>query len=188
MTCETFTYSAHKTDYSVCCAAGPNEAPSAPPQGVFSAGPLSPLIVQLWMWMQCYVSGVITLGSGLKLKPMSSQPSHIFRLPSSGPCEPPRAVRVNRSMMRKLRRLQRLQPAIRFDGPAYRPIGTRPDLSDAQYLEYMIRRHKWNRVRIHGLGERRSVALFKSMTAKRLLGFATKLAAPLMCHAPISPD
>jgi len=185
MNCETFTYSAHETDYSVARAAGPYEALVPAPRGALSAAPVPLAVLKLLMWMRWYVSGVLETFAAPKLS--ASQPSHIFRLPSTNPAVPARCVRVNRSMLRKLRRIQRLRPQD-FDGTAYRPAGTRPDLSNSQYLEWMIRKYKWNRVRIHRLGGRRSVALFKCLTARKFRGNSACVGRALLCHAPISPD
>lgn len=117
-----------------------------------------------------------------------SQPSHMWHVPSAAPNAPARAVRVNRSILRKLRRLERLYPPSYFDGPAYRPEGARPDLSESQYLEYMIRLHRWSRVRTHGLGLRRRDRMLRVIACLDLQGAAASLGLSGICHAPLTPD
>lgn len=193
MRCETFTYSAHETDYSVSGVSAPSrlgrsETSSAEElsRGSLSASPISIAMFKFWMWMQWHLSGALETLTAPKY--VTAGPSHIWTVPSANPNAQVRAVRVNRSIMRKLRRLQRLHPPSYFDGPAYRPRGTREDLSENQYLEYMIRKHKWSRVRIYGLGLTRADLMQRSISLLCLQGNGTHFAMSAMCNAPISPD
>ena len=58
--------------------------------------------------MKLHVSEYLSQDSLLALP--VSQPSHIWHVPTAKLDAPHRAVRVNRSILRKLRRLQRLHP------------------------------------------------------------------------------
>ena len=138
------------------------------------------------MWIQWHLSGA--LETFTQPKYIVTQPSHIWVAPSANPDAPVRAVRVNRSIMRKLRRLQRIHPPSFFDKPAYRPEGTREELSMSQYLEYMIRKNKWSRVRVHKLGLTRADLMQRSVGLLCLQGDSAILAMAASCNAPMSPD
>ena len=182
MKCETLTYSARATDFSVACAAGPNEALITPPNGALSAAPISIVLLKFLMWMQCHFRSV--LGVVASKPKLAADPSHIFVIPNADGSKPARALRVNRSLARKLARLRRIRPASAFDGPAYRPEGTRPDLNETQYLEYMIRKHRWSRVRIHRLGLSWREVVKQSENAPCDMTFIRTL----ICSAIIAPD
>ena len=82
-----------------------------------------------------------------------SQPKHIFVLPTNEADSPLRAVRVNRAMARRLARIARLRPEAFNNKTDNLPDWVRA-LPAGQYLDYMIRVHKWNRVRVFGLSTR----------------------------------
>ena len=83
--------------------------------------------------------------------PAQSTPTHIVHIPSSEPDAPRKAVRVNRAMMRRLRRLVRLRGASYFDGPSVGDECRRLGLTLRQYQDYLIRCQGYSRVRVYGL-------------------------------------
>ena len=186
MNCETFTYSAHETDYSVASAAGPQEAHFYTPHGAVSAAPLSEAVIRFWMWMHMQFAAYLEKASAPR--PLATEPSHIFEVPSSDVSAPRRAVRVNRSMMRKLRRLQRLHPPSYFDGPSMGDELKRLGFTMTQYMNYMVRRKKWSRVQVFGLGMRRRDFMGQAFTLLSLRGAAQNFAMADMCHAILEPD
>ena len=186
MNCEDFTYSAHEADYSARYAAGPDEALSPSPHGAYSAGPLSEAVIRFWMWMQLQLSSY--LEKAAMPRSPATEPSHIFQLPSSDASAPARTVRVNRSMMRKLLRLQRLYPPSYFEGPSLGDELKRLNLTMVQYIEYMIRCKKWSRVRVYGLGAVKSKSSGQAQERFRLRGRAINLEMAGRCNALLSPD
>ena len=193
MNCEDFTYSAHEADYSARYAAGPDEALSLCTHGAYSAGPLPEAVIRFWMWMQLQLAGYFEKTAAprsVSSEPshITSEPSHIFQLPSADPSAPARAVRVNRSMLRKLRRLRRVHPPSYFNSPAYRLAGPRDDLSTGQYLELLIRLYGWNRVLTYRLGRIKRKSIGISRWRFRLKGRAVNLDMAVICNALLSPD
>ena len=183
---EALTYAAHETDYSVRASAPGISGRSTSPQGELSAAPISEAFLKLWMWMSLQVMGC--LGKcGLQKAIPDSTPQHIFVVPSNNPDAPQGAVCVNRSILRKLRRLERLRPESFYEKGVPNPAWVKA-LSPNQFLDYMIRVHKWCRVKVHRLGGGTWNKLRRA-TAK--LGLQMDLVSvPLAtkCQALLSPD
>jgi len=185
MKCETFTYSAHVTDYSVRASAPSRmgrlpaslEVADSPAQ---MSAPVSALCLQLWIWMQLQIATCLTIVPLPRI--VCSQPKHIFVLPTvEGEDEaeaPRRALRVNRAMSRRLARIARLRPEAFSDWSGAPPDWVRA-LPVGQYLDYMIRVHKWNRVRVFGLSTR-------GRRANR--GGVLSLGQPANCNAILMPE
>ena len=190
---ETLTYSAVPTDYSVANASVPtilgrleSLQGSVSPERALSAAPLSAGVLQFWMWMSLQISACLAKCS--PARQAVSEPSHIWQVPSANSDAPERTVRVNRSMSRKLRRLQRLHPPSYFDGPAYRSAGERSDLSETQYLELIIRRYRWSRTQVYRLNPTRRDLMWQAVRWAGLQGDALCLLKPATCLALLSPD
>ena len=100
---------------------------------------------------------------------------------------PMRAVRLNRSLKRKLARMQRRglvgSPHLRAEESQFEDA-----LSPTQFLEHMIRTRNWSRVRVYHLGltrkDRRRIAVIWA----DLQGCRKAIAESLMCRAPLCPD
>ena len=156
MKCETFIYSAHVTDYSVRASApfrlgrlpASLEVADWPAQ---MSAPFSALCLQLWIWMQLQIAACLMILPLPRI--VCSQPHHIFVLPTETDDAPRQAVRVNRAMARRLARIARLRPEA-FSNWSNSPPDWVLSLPAGQYLNYMIRVYKWNRVRVFGLSTR----------------------------------
>lgn len=149
-----------------------------------SSGSLSAAMLRFWLWVQMQFGA-------LRPRPareVCSTPSHIFHLPTSEPGAPQKSVRVNRAMMRRLRRLMRLRGASYFDGPSVGAECARLGLTLRQYREYMIRCRGYSRVRIFGLGLGRRAMVLRSIFYGLLQGDAASLQRPAMCGPRLSPD
>jgi len=120
--------------------------------------------------------------------PAQSTPTHIVHIPSSEPDAPRKAVRVNRAMMRRLRRLLRLREASYFDGPSVSDECARLGLTLRQYREYLIRCQGYSRVRVYGLGWGRLAMVLRSIFCSVLQGDAASLMRAGVCAARLSPD
>lgn len=149
-----------------------------------SSAPLSSVMLRFWFWMQMQFGALLATPA----RELCSEPSHIFQVPSADPEAPPRAVRVNRSMMRRLKRLQRLRPPSSFDGPTMGDELRRLGLTMAQYIEYMIRRKKWSRVAVHRLGLSRIALMWWAVNNAALQGDGRSLLRAMACNARIEPD
>ena len=149
-----------------------------------SSAPLSSVMLRFWLWMQMHFGAL----RASPARETCSEPSHIFHVPSADPEAPPRAVRVNRSMMRRLKRLQRLRPPSSFDGPTMGDELRRLGLTMAQYIEYMIRRKKWSRVAVHRLGLSRIALMWRAVNNAALQGDGRSLLRAMACNARIEPD
>ena len=154
---------------------------SAPPK---TSAPISVAILRFWLWMQMQFGA-------LRPRParkVYSTPSHIFHLPTSEPGAPQKSVRVNRAMMRRLKRLIRLRGASYFEGPSVGAECARLGLTLRQYRDYMIRCRGYSRVRIFGLGLGRRALLLRSIFCGLLQGDAASLGRPAVCGARLRPD
>ena len=149
-----------------------------------SSAPLSSVMLRFWFWMQMQFGAL----RATPAREICSEPSHIFHVPSADPEAPPRAVRVNRSMMRRLKRLQRLRPPSSFDGPTMGDELRRLGLTLAQYIDYMIRRKKWSRVAVHRLGLSRIALMWQAVNDAALQGDGRSLLRAMACNARIEPD
>lgn len=177
-------------DYSIGGASASQIPGRSDVGGEAVSAPLSVAILQFWMWMSLQVSACLELTTSLAksaLPKLASKPSHIFVLPSADPSAPQQAVRVNRSIMRKLRRLERLRPDVFLKKPEPLPDWVR-DLSPTQYLEYLIRVHRWSRVRSYRLGAKWRDKLRHAVEGLVLQGDAGSLRWALTCNALITPD
>ena len=116
-----------------------------------------------------------------------STPQHIFIVPSADPDAPKAAVRVNRSILRKLRRLERLRPEAFEEKDEPLPDFVKA-FSTNQFLDYMIRTHNWCRVKVHNLGGgtwnklRRATAKLSGQDNSARLNMA------VLCNAILTPD
>ena len=117
-----------------------------------------------------------------------SMPSHIVHMPSTNPDAPRKAVRVNRAIMRRLRRLLRLREASYFDGPSVSDECARLSLTLRQYREYLIRCQGYSRVQMHGLGWGRHARMLRAILCGLLQGDAASLMRADICAARLSPD
>ena len=124
---------------------------------------------------------------GLQERISDSTPSHIFVLPNANPDAPQRTVRVNRSILRKLRRLERLRPEAFLETPEPQLDWVKA-LSPAQYLDYMIRTQKWCRVKVHRLDETLRDRLRRVIRTLSLQGNDICLSMAMNCQALLSPD
>ena len=181
MKCKTFTYSAHVTDYSVRASApfrmgrlrASLEVAKTPVQ---MSAPVSALYLQLWIWMQLQIAACLARVSLPRI--VCSQPQHIFVLPTETDDAPRQAVRVNRAMARRLARIARLRPEAFTDKTSNPPDWVRA-LPAGQYLDYMIRVYKWNRVRVFGLSTR-------GRRANK--GGVVSFGMPAFCNAILTPE
>ena len=161
------------------------ETPSAEPRHGTGPSKFGPNIAaQIWLLLSFQL---LTYFSSLANRPMTQcqpQPRLVRHYGSDdGPC---RAVRLNRSLKRKLKRMQRrglIGPAtLREEDPEM------DDLSPTQLVERMIRARQWSRVKVYRLGfGRRDLRRIAVMWAG-LQGCAASLAKGMMCLAPLSPD
>ena len=183
---ETLTYAAHETDCSVRASAPEIMGRSTPPQGGSSPTPLSGAFLQLWLWMSLQVMGCLAM-CGLQRRIPDSTPQHIFVVPSADPDTPKGAIRVNRSILRKLRRLERLKPEVFLEKDEPLPDFVKA-FSPTQFLDYMIRTKNWSRVRVHNL---RKGTWNKLRRAVVRLGLQAGLAGSsdtATCNAILTPD
>lgn len=196
MKCETLTYSAYAAGYSVVCRPAPSImgrsslASAGEPSdggGVSSAlpGPLSHAMLRLWLWAHFQISGCVEKAKDSIAAALVR--SRIFELPCSDPEAIPTCIKVNRSMLRKLKRLERLGRAQAFETLPHEMAAVE-GLSPTQYLEYMIRHQTWSRAKVYGLGPSLREKIRAAMTATALRGSADHLARLEHCAAPISPD
>jgi len=143
-------------------------------------------MLRFWFWVQMQLSALRDKparegGS----TPVQSTPTHIVHIPSSEPDAPLKAVRVNRAMMRHLRRLVSLRGASYFDGPSVADECKRLGLTLRQYQDYLIRRMGYSRVRMHGLGW---AMVLQSIFCEALQGDAASLRRTGICAVRLSPD
>ena len=186
---ETLTYLAHETDYSVRASAPAilgRPTYSSEFGGEAVSAPVSNAFLQFWMWMSLQVIECLAKYRPQKAIPEST-PSHIFIVPGKTPDAPRGSVRVNRSIMRKLRRLKRLRPEAFQEKDEILPDWVKA-LSPNQFLDYMIRARKWCRVKVHRLG---GGTWNKLRRAAARIGMRSGLArqsktAP--CNAILTPD
>jgi len=153
------------------------------------SGPLSAAMLRFWFWVQMQLSALRDKparegGS----TPVQSTPTHIVHIPSSEPDAPRKAVRVNRAMMRRLKRLVRLRGASYFDGPSVGDECKRLGLTLRQYQDYLIRRMGYSRLRMHGLGLGRHARVLRSIFCGLLQGDAASLMRAGIYAARLSPD
>jgi len=104
---------------------------------------------------------------------------------------PLRAVRLNRSLKRKLARMQRRglvgSPSLRAE-ESQEESQMEGSLSPTQFLEHMIRTRNWSRVRVYHLGFKRKDLRRIAVMWTGLQGCHKALAESLMCRAPLCPD
>ena len=157
--------------------------------GQNTSGPLSAAMLRFWFWMQMHLSALRDKpGREGGSPPPQSTPTHIVHIPSSEPDAPHKAVRVNRAMMRRLRRLVRLRGASYFDGPSVADECKRLGLTLRQYQDYLIRCQGYSRVQMHGLGWGRLVRMMRAIFCRLLQGDAASLMRAELCAARLSPD
>lgn len=149
-----------------------------------SSKPLSAAMVRFWFWMQMRFSALRDKAA----REVCSMPSHIVHMPSTNPDAPRKAVRVNRAIMRRLRRLLRLREASYFDGPSVSDECARLSLTLRQYREYLIRCQGYSRVQMHGLGWGRHARMLRAILCGLLQGDAASLMRADICAARLSPD
>ena len=104
---------------------------------------------------------------------------------------PLRTVRLNRSLKRKLARMQRRglvgSPRLRSE-ESQEESQIDDSLSPTQFLEHMIRTRNWSRVRVYHLGWGRKDLQRIAVMSAGLQGCLKALAQSLMCRAPLCPD
>jgi len=179
---ETLTYQAPLTDFSVGEALGPNEAPLTSPKGEISPAYFSHIAGWLWAWMSHQICAYLTAV-------MSGNPkARLVQMPATaiGSDEPLRVVRLNRSIKRKLARLERRNPL----GERVMAIYEHEDsgVSPAQYMERRIRTERIGRTRIYGLNLTRLELIIHAVKSAWLQGHFAKLCNLGVCAAPLSPD
>ena len=186
---ETLTYLAHETDYSVRASAPAilgRFTSSSEFGGEAVSAPVSNTFLQLWMWMSWQLIECLA-----KYRPQKaiqeSTPSHIFIVPGKTPDAPRGSVRVNRSIMRKLRRLERLRPEAFHEKDEILPDWVKA-LSPNQFLDYMIRARKWCRVRVHRLGGGTWNKLRRSAARLSVQGSPARQSKAPPCNAILTPD
>ena len=116
-----------------------------------------------------------------------STPKHIFIIPGATPDTPRGAVRVNRALLRRLRRRERLRPEAFQEKDEPLPEWTQA-LSPTQFLDYMIRAHKWCRVRIHRLGKGTWNRLRRVTARLSGQGSLARQSKAAHCNAILTPD
>ena len=149
-----------------------------------TSAPISAAILRFWLWMQMQF-GVLRPRPARKV---CSTPSHTFHLPTSEPGASQKSVRVNRAMMRRLKRLIRLRGASYFEGPSVGAGCARLGLTLRQYRDYMIRCRGYSRVRLFSLGLGRRAMMLRSIFCVSLRGDAASLRRAGVCGARLSPD
>ncbi len=98
---------------------------------------------------------------------------------------------MNRHLSRRLRWLIRRG---RVERSGEMRVATAEDelrchLTPGQFNEYCIRVHRYNRIRVYGLGLGRRALFFGAAIGSAILrGDISCLAKALFCSAPISPD
>lgn len=166
------------------CASAAAFSPALNISETGSSGPLSAVMLRFWLWVQMQFGALHPRPA----RKVCSTPSHIFHLPTSEPGAPQKSVRVNRAMMRRLRRLMRLRGASYFEGPSVSAECARLGLTLRQYRDYMIRCRGYSRVRIYGLGLGRRAMMLRSIFCGLLQGDAASLRRSAICGARLSPD
>ena len=124
---------------------------------------------------------------GLQRPVPDSTPKNIFVVPSADPAAPKGAVRVNRSILRKLRRLERLKPEVFLEKDDPLPDFVKT-FSPLQFLDYMIRTQNWVRVKMFGLGETLGERGLRRARALGLQGDWASLNMAAPCNAILAPD
>lgn len=184
---EALTYQAQPTDFSVGCVSGPQVARPTSPQGVVGPASIFDLAVAFWTWMGGYVMYCL---SALP-KREASLGQHIVLWPSpKGYAAPICALRVSRSLARRLRRLRTrgYDDEDDFNLLRYQKSTKTDHLSPTQYLEWMIRIYRWGRTKIYGLNLGRAELLWLAVSAATLQGPMGCLQKSISCAAPLSPD
>ena len=206
------------TDFSVGCVSGPQEARQKDPQGETQEEPqeessaalpmglpnglMADMAMRFWLWMseclgQCFAQYLTAcpLRGG-------SRGQHIILWPplerlarpdaSAAPdCQtaPLCALRVNRSLARRLRRLARRgRGEDRFNLLRFQQNSDISHLSPGQYLEWMIRVYRWGRTRLYGLNMARRELRHRAVRDGRLQGAVSAFGKAGLCAAPLSPD
>ena len=185
VTFETLTYSAHETDYSVRASAPAISGRSDLNVEAVSA-PISNAFLQFWMWMSFQVIECLVKCRPQKPIP-DSTPTHVFIIPSASPDAPRGSVRVNRSIMRKLRRLERLRLEAFQDKSEPLPDWVKA-LSPNQFLDYMIRARKWCRVKVHRLGGGTWNKLRRAAAKIGMRSGLARQSKAALCNAILTPD
>ena len=218
MTFETLTYQTQSTDFSVSCVSGPQEARQKDPQGApkgepqeepsaaLPAGPsnrlMADMAMRFWLWMSKCLGEC--LAQCLSARPLrgASRGQHIILWPPlerlAGPdafaapdCQtaPACALRVNRSLARRLRRLaRRCRGEDRFNLLRFQQNSDISHLSPGQYLEWMIRVYRWGRTRLYGLNMASRELRHRAVRDGRLQGAVSAFGKAGLCAAPLSPD
>ena len=186
---ETLTYSAHETDYSVRASAPAilgRFTSSSGLNGEAVSAPVSHAFLRLWMWMSLQLIECLA-----KYRPQKaiqeSTPSHIFIVPGKTPDAPRGSVRVNRSIMRTLRRLERLRPEAFQEKDEILPDWVKA-LSPNQFLDYMIRARKWCRVKVHRLGGGTWNKLRRAAARIGMQSGPARQSKAALCNAILTPD
>ena len=187
---ETLTYSAGDYPASAPAISGRSTPSSG---GELSAAPLSKALLSFWIWMRFHVVGCFAKPALRKTIP-DSTPGHIFVVPSVNPDAPQAAVRVNRAILRKLRRLERLRPEVFTQKADLLPKWVK-NLTPGQFMDYMIRTQNWCRVRCFGLSRcrgrsrRRRRRVFKARRSQpHAVYLALYLGRAASCQALLAPD
>ena len=104
---------------------------------------------------------------------------------------PLRTVRLNRSLKRKLARMQRRglvgSPRLRAE-ESQEESQIDDSLSPTQFLEHMVRTRNWSRVRVYRLGLTRKDLRRIAVMWASLQGCRRTLTESQMCRAPLCPD
>lgn len=183
MKCETITYKTQPAEISAECVSGPQEARCLEASlKACRAAHFSETMRYLWAWMSAYFSGLmseISCGAGVFKNPRT-----VIYVATGDADAPLAMVKLNRSILRRLRRLTRhgvpIDPAHSFDLTAYQ---TEPCPSESgAYCEYMIRVYRIGRTAIYGLNTRRRDMMRMNLRRE------PKVLPMAVCNAPLSPD
>ena len=193
---ETLTYQASPADLAGW-GSGPETARQISPQGAvgparFSdeASPnITPLkiVMNFWLWMSGYV---IEFLSTLP-KRDKSLGQHVVLWPSPEEIDAPLcAIRLNRALARRLRRLARLgrKDDNDFNLLRFQENKDAGHLSPTQHMEWIIRVYRLGRTRVYGLNATRHDLMWAAMEDLGLQGTGACLSKALPSSAPLSPD
>ena len=187
---ETLTYQAPVADFSVECASGPQEArdlePEMAPKTTACPARISDVVLSFWLWMSGYVASCLF---GLSLRDKSLGQQIVFWPVLRDGSETLCALRVSRSIARRLRRLARRGPRQEgFSLLGFQASSNTDHLSPAQCLEWLIRVYRIGRTRVYGLNATRRDLMRRAVKGAELQGDALCLGKGALCAAPLCPD
>ena len=187
MKCETLTYKAASIEDA---ASAPSIlGRSAPSKGRGRAMGLSLAAMQIWLWLNFRLS--VSLSKYVSSAQCVRPRVKVWCLPGDDMSGPTQIVRLNRHILRKLRRLARRRGLARFeDGFCEQGDSdiALQELSPGQFAEYMIRKEGMSRTHLYRLGLSHAERVLRNVFGLTLRGSDIALRRALSCAALLSPD